>query len=473
MRKGLVISILSILLTFIFAGCSSQKDQQINTNNQINQTAREDQIHKKIINLRNGKRNAPPIARVNMIERNNQLKMKLNSDSSVVLIDHNDKAKSHYHDQELVVGFKSQPTKAAVEKMARDINGTVQDSHDTMYIFKSKSLSPDEMSQYFQRNKNVDYAEPHYIFLPNEVNDTYYQSYQWNLPAIGTEDGWAVTRGSKKIKIAVVDTGVDLDHPDLKGRLQKGYNIVANNDNPDDDNGHGTHVAGIIASDTNNKKGVAGITWYNPIIPVKVMDSKGQGGSFNIAKGVRWAADHGADVINLSLGNYQSCEVMNDAVEYALKKNVVVVASAGNDNTNQPTYPAAIPGVISVAAVDWDGKRADFSNYGDYIDVAAPGVEIPSTYFKSQYASLSGTSMAAPHVSALAGLIRSVNPKLKNTEVADIINQTTQKNGNSGPDPYYGNGIIDNVAALQMASKNQSIQTKKTKTDLKDDLFNE
>src|SRR6202521_5389094 len=127
-------------------------------------------------------------------------------------------------------------------------------------------------------------------------------------------------------------------------------------------------------------------------MPVKVLDSKGSGGSFAVAKGIRWAANHGAKVINLSLGNYQNSVLMENAVRYAQQKDVVVVSAAGNDHSNQPSYPAAYSGVIGVAAIDYNGKRASFSNYGNYVDVAAPGVEIPSTYIHGQYASLSGTS---------------------------------------------------------------------------------
>ncbi len=135
-----------------------------------------------------------------------------------------------------------------------------------------------------------------------------------------------------------MDTGVDLNHPDLKNRLIEGYNVLENNHYPDDDNGHGTHVAGIIASETNNEQGVAGITWFNKIMPIKAMEAKGYGTTFDIAKGIIWATDHGADVINLSLGNYQPSALMKQAVDYAYKKNVVMIVAAGNDNSKQPSY---------------------------------------------------------------------------------------------------------------------------------------
>lgn len=452
MRKGFIIGALVVALcagvitaTHPFRETGQPRMNSIN--NRINSYNTHNHIRE--LQTRNRPQGNMNILKVDSIRDGEILKTDLNNSPNVKVISHNKQDKSHYYDKEVIVNFRGHPDKETIDKIMRDIDGLSKEKLDSMYSFKSKSLSTEKLIHYFEKIPNVEYVEPHYIYLQNEVNDTYYQSYQWNLPAVGTEDGWKITRGSKNIKIAVVDTGVDLDHPDLKGRLIDGFNALDHNSPPEDDNGHGTHVAGIIASDTNNGEGVAGITWYNPIMPVKVMNSKGHGGSFDVAQGIRWAVDHGANVINLSLGNYQTSSVLQDAIKYAQKKDVVVISAAGNDNTNQTSYPAAYPGVLGVAAVDFDGNRAKFSNYGDYVDVAAPGVDIPSTYVNGKYAALSGTSMAAPHVTALAGLIRSINPKLKNKEVLDIITKTTQKVGTATPNPYYGNGVIDNINALQ------------------------
>ena len=188
-------------------------------------------------------------------------------------------------------------------------------------------------------------------------------------------------------------------------------------------------------------------------MPVKAMGAEGFGTSFDIAKGVIWAVEHGANVINLSLGNYQTSKLMKDAVKYAFDHNVVIVAAAGNDNTNQTSYPAAYPEVIGVSAMNYTGMRASFSNYGDYIDVSAPGVQIPSTYFNQQYAALSGTSMASPHVAGLAGLIFSANPKLSNQEVVNIIKNTAYDLGTPGDDIEFGHGLIDVKKALDAAKR--------------------
>lgn len=173
----------------------------------------------------------------------------------------------------------------------------------------------------------VEFAE--YLYLQNQIglpNDLLYREQcQWNLSAIQAEAGWDITKGDEHIIIAVIDTGVDLDHPDLRRRITNGYNVLLNNNFPDDDNGHGTHVAGIIASETNNHEGVAGITWYNKIMPIKAMGVEGHGTTFDIAKGIFWAVDHGADVINMSLGNYQHSSLLKGAFDYAYSKNIVIL----------------------------------------------------------------------------------------------------------------------------------------------------
>ncbi|MGO4273127.1 S8 family peptidase, partial [Paenibacillus sp. TAF58] len=287
-------------------------------------------------------------------------------------------------------------------------------------------------------------------FMPN---DNLYSKYQWNLPLIETVQGWQLTRGSKDMIVAVVDTGADLKHPDLTNKLLPGYNVISDNDNPQDDVGHGTHVTGVIAALVNNNLGVAGMTWYNKVLPVKVLDQTGAGSTYSVAQGIIWAADHGAKVMNLSLGNYADSSFLHDAIRYAYNKDVALIAASGNDNTERPGFPAAYPEVLAVAASDSQNNKAPFSNYGDYIAVTAPGVSIASTYPNNQYAALSGTSMASPHVTALAALVRSTNPSLKNTEVYEIIKQSAQDLGTQGKDKYFGFGLIDVVKAVKMAEQ--------------------
>lgn len=400
---------------------------------------------------------ARSMANVNNVKLGEKIKNQLDTQEEVTLIFHNKKDTSHYYDHEATVDFVNEPSVEEIDEITRDIHGWVIKHLNSIYIFRSTVMETPEMIEYFDQRKNIEFAEPNFILMQNEVNGPndllYQEKYQWNLPVIGTEQGWNVTRGNEDIEIAIVDTGVDLDHPELRNRLVKGYNVIDEKFEPDDDNGHGTHVAGIIASETNNNEGVAGMTWFSKIMPIKAMGAKGYGTTFDIAKGIVWAVDHGADVINLSLGNYQPSRVLEEAVRYAYKKNVVMVSAAGNDGSNQPTYPSAYPEVISVAAVDYNGNRASFSNYGDYIDIAAPGVYIPSTYFHEQYAALSGTSMAAPHVAGLAALIKSANPDLTSSQVIRIIKKSAIDLGEQGKDTHFGNGLIDVNSALQEASR--------------------
>lgn len=214
-------------------------------------------------------------------------------------------------------------------------------------------------------------------------------------------------------------------------------------------------MAGIIGALTNNEEGVAGISWYNKILPVKALDNSGAGTTYSVAEGIIWAADQGAKVINLSLGNYADSQFLHDAIKYAYDRDVVIVSASGNDNTERPGYPAAYEEVIAVAATNAAGERASFSNYGDYIDVAAPGESIASTYPDNQYAALSGTSMASPHVAALAGLVRSLNPALTNKEVTSLLTSNAIDLGTAGHDKYYGWGQVDIYRTLQAAGGGQ------------------
>lgn len=451
-RSVRVLGAISIILISVIS-YNGIKHNQRNSIQQVKNNNPESRFLLDTTKLQNVE-NKPHVMRVNSIAMGETIKGHLRQDPSVHLIKHTKTNESHYNKNEVTVKFKAHPTQAQLKTINNEIQGSVIKNLDSTIVFRSNKLQTDELIKYFQGLGNVEFAEPNYLYLQNETgpNDLLYQEqYQWNLPVIRTEVGWDVTRGKEDITIAIVDTGIDLNHPDLKNRLTEGYNVIENNNYPDDDNGHGTHVAGIIASETNNEQGVAGITWFNKIMPIKAMEAEGYGTTFDIAKGIIWATDHGADVINLSLGNYQPSSLMKQAVDYAYKKNVVMIVAAGNDNSKQPSYPASYPQVLAVSAVDPQGKRASFSNYGDYIDVTAPGVQIPSTYFNQQYAALSGTSMAAPHVAGLAGLIRSANPNLSNKQVMNIIKSTAYDLGTKGNDIEFGRGLIDVRKALEKA----------------------
>lgn len=390
---------------------------------------------------------------------------------------HDNEKASHYYENEIVVSFKSEPTKEDLSLIERDISAESSRKLGYAYVFRSKQMDYNRLRSYFERRWSINYTEPHYIYLTNDrqaksgaasesmpegpdgqvniPNDLLFSEYQWNLPVIETNRGWDISKGSEDVIIAVIDTGVDLAHTDLDGQLVEGYNIVDKEAKPQDDVGHGTHVAGIIAALVNNGEGVAGVSWYNKIMPVKALDGTGSGTTYAVAEGIIWATDHGAKVINMSLGNYADSQFLHDAVKYAYDRDVVLVAASGNDNTERPGYPAAYPEVLAVAAIDADQKRAEYSNYGDYIDVSAPGTNIASTFPGNQYAALSGTSMASPHAAAMAGLIRSLNPELTNQEVMDLMINHAVDLGDKGKDKYYGHGQIDIFQSLKAVGNSE------------------
>ncbi|MGV3523307.1 MAG: S8 family peptidase [Candidatus Sericytochromatia bacterium] len=266
--------------------------------------------------------------------------------------------------------------------------------------------------------------------------------------------GWEISKGDPNLILAVVDTGVDLKHPDLAAKLVPGWDAIDKNATPDDGHGHGTHCAGIAAALTNNGIGVAGFAPDVRVMPVRVLDNNGSGTSADVAAGIIWAADNGAKVISLSLGGGNS-QIKEESVKYALSKDAVVVAAMGNRGDNSKTYPGAQPGVIGVGATDSQNKRASFSQYGDWISVSAPGVNILSTFptaagpaNRRNYGSISGTSMATPAVAGVAALIRSVYPTLNREQVRAQIERGVDDLGDPGFDPYYGHGRINVAKAL-------------------------
>ncbi|MBH8572826.1 S8 family serine peptidase [Nostocaceae cyanobacterium CENA369] len=276
----------------------------------------------------------------------------------------------------------------------------------------------------------------------------------WGADLVNAPESWANGYTGKGVVVAVIDTGVDSNHEDLKDNIWtntkeipgngidddgngyvddvQGWNFADNNNNTLDDNGHGTHVSGTIAGE-NNGYGVTGIAYDAKIMPVKVLDESGSGSYSAIAKGIHYAVDNGANVINLSLGGYYSNNTLKSAIEYASSKGVIVVMAAGNDGESSPEYPAryANKSGIAVGAVDRNNNLADFSNRAGTNPIAyvtAPGVDIYSSVPGNQYATYSGTSMATPHVAGVVALMLSANPNLTDAQVRQIITETAGNN---------------------------------------------
>jgi subtilisin family serine protease len=276
---------------------------------------------------------------------------------------------------------------------------------------------------------------------------------------IKAPEGWEETKGTDSTLIAILDTGIDLVHPDLQSKVLSGGRDFVNDDfDASDDHWHGTHVAGIAAAETNNNEGMAGVAWNCKLLPVKVLNQDGDGYYSWIANGIRWAADEGADVINMSFGGPNEGSILREALHYAKAAGVVLVASAGNED-DSVYYPAAYDEYcIAVAATDYNDERPWWSNPGPEVDVAAPGVRIlscsPTWYWgpgSFPYGYAEGTSQAAPHVTGLAALIKDLKPWLRVDEIMDIIRYTAE-DVNSGTSPgfdeFIGYGRINMDRAL-------------------------
>lgn len=330
-----------------------------------------------------------------------------------------------------------------------------------------------EMVAAYSRNPNVLYAEPDYIaHAVEDPNDPHFGK-QWGLDNDGQEykeglsgtvdadidapEAWDITTGSSDVKIAILDSGVDQDHEDLASKIVADADFTGSG--VDDRYGHGTHVAGIAAAATNNGTGMAGVGYYSSLMNGKVLNDQGSGYYSWIANGIIWAANNGANVINMSLGGYRRSRTLENAVNYAWNKGVVLAAAAGNDGTSRRLYPGAYTNCIAVAATDANDQRVDepgwwASNYGDWVDVAAPGLYIYSTFPNHPYAIGkspnydygSGTSMSTPHVAGLAGLLFGQDPFRTNADVRTLIASTADPITGTGD--YWIHGRINACKAV-------------------------
>jgi thermitase len=324
-------------------------------------------------------------------------------------------------------------------------------SHLKVHHIKVPAHALDAIEKALRNNPKVEFVEKNFVAGGGLVpNDPGYSS-QWHLPRISAPSGWDITTGSTSVPVAIIDSGVDPSHPDLYGKLMAGYNFLGNNTDTHDVLGHGTAVAGTAAAMTNSGLGVAGLAWANPIIPLVVLDSNNYATYANIASAITWAADHGAKAINISIGGPSSSSTLQNAVDYAWNKGVVIAASAMNNSSTTPYYPAALNHVMAVGATDQNDNLASFSNYGNWITVTAPGDWIYTTNNGGGYGYWYGTSFASPQVAALAALLFSANPALTNSQVVDLIKNNSDDLGAAGFDANYGWGRINAYRALAAA----------------------
>ncbi len=389
-----------------------------------------------------------------------------------------------YAERQVLVKFKPGLSERIIEATLAAYRARKIKKIDTLEVYQLQipvAVSVEEMAYALGRNPDVEYAEPNFIahIMATTPNDPYF-TYQYALHNTGQEVGsggpkgksnadinapeaWEETKGNAETIIAVIDTGVDLLHPDIQSRIHSSGRDFVNDDfDATDDHGHGTHVAGIAAADTNNNVGVAGVSWNSKILPVKVADENGDSYYSWLIDGIRWAADNGAAVINVSMGGEDPSTALRDALKYANDKGIVIAASAGNDDT-AVSYPAAYHAYcLAVAATDYDDARMWWSNHGPEIDVAAPGERILSlvpTWYPAKewggdyppYGYGEGTSMSAPHVAGLAALIKSYKPWLKPDEIMNIIRYSADDVNSSqhkGKDEYIGYGRINMAKAL-------------------------
>jgi serine protease len=382
---------------------------------------------------------------------------------------------------EVLVKFKSGVPAATRSSVLRAQKATLVTSLlvPGYYLLKVKEVELDTVPKTvgaLARDPAVAAAQPNYYrYADATPNDPFY-AYQWNLSQIQMADAWDVTRGSR-VTVAVVDTGIAYENygsfrkaPDLAGTtFVAGWNFVNNTAHANDDNSHGTHVAGTIAQTTDNNLGAAGIAYQARLMPLKVLGADGAGTDAAVASAMIWAADHGANVINMSLGADSASSVLQDAVDYAYAKGLVLVAAAGNGGVGSINYPGACSHVIAVGAVRYDETKVPYSNYGTGLALVAPGGDLsvdqngdgypdgvlqmtfnPTTKNIADFAYwfFQGTSMATPHVSGVAALVLAKGAAATPAQVLQALQATTKDLGEPGWDPMFGYGLLQARTAL-------------------------
>jgi serine protease len=393
-----------------------------------------------------------------------------------------------YAPGEIIVKFKDGVSFQKANTALADLGATLISTNAQIGIQQLRipaDKTVEEMVAAFSSRPDVEYAEPNYIaheFMT--PNDPYY-SYQWHFPLINMPAAWDQSTGIPGVVVAVIDCGVAYENygvyyqaPDLAGTtFVPGYDFVNNDSHPNDDCAHGTHVCGTIAQTTNNSLGVAGIAFHCSIMPVKVLDAAGNGTYTAIVNGITFAADNGAEVINMSLGGPSGSTALQNAVIYAYNKGVTIVCAAGNAGSSAPQYPAAYTQCISVSAIRYDKTYPSYSSYGSTIDICAPGGDLSVdqngdgygdgvlqqthdgvNYGTFGYYFYDGTSMASPHVAGVAALLISkAGGSMTPDAVRAALQNTAEDLGPAGWDQHYGYGLVNANAALLTVGNNPPV----------------
>ncbi|MCM2677752.1 S8 family serine peptidase [Alkalicoccobacillus plakortidis] len=251
------------------------------------------------------------------------------------------KNNEHFHQNRAVIKLKEHTD--ADEFFADHSDLTIIESNNPFYLVEQDDTSSEQLLERLSTNRYLSYVEPDYRLAKQDAipNDEFFEPYQWNLKQLDLEKAWNNSDGSG-VTIGIIDTGIDANHLELKNKSVKGYNAIDDTDDFTDSHGHGTHVSGIAAAITDNQDGIAGVSWNSKILPIKVLDENGEGSSYAVAKGLYWAVDNGADVVNMSLGDYHDSKILYDAIRYAYEKDVVIVTASGNDNVSDPMYPSRL-----------------------------------------------------------------------------------------------------------------------------------
>jgi serine protease len=380
-----------------------------------------------------------------------------------------------YRSDRLVIGFEPErltPLISRLDNLNLDI--TVIEPAAGFLVVRLKSPESLEVLKTALSNlPGIRFLEPdcpvQALTIPN---DPMFLTRQWDKWVMYADLAWDIITGGT-IKVAVVDNGVEYYHPDLAANFRSGepgYDFIANDNDPRPDNPgienafHGTHVAGIIAAVSNNLTGIAG--WAQiQLLAVRVLNDSGSGNLSDVARGIRWAADNGAKVINLSLGGDAASTVLIEACQYAVNRGALLVAASGNDGRSGITYPARLNECIAVGATDENSELAWFSNYGPEQELVAPGTGIYSTAPGGSYLEASGTSMSCPQVSGVAVLIFAVNPALTVSQVRAILAAGAIDMGDIGRDHRYGYGLVNAYRSLQLARQLVRFTTKTTAPD--------